>query len=243
MERAQLNLALGSSNRTFHYRPKTSDEGVIKQIFQQSDYNLGRLRRGNELTELCNRIAATRVPLVIDAGANIGASAVYFAYSFPKAQVVAIEPERSNFELLTANTAGTSVQCIHGALAAAPGRMDVVDTGEGFWGFRTAGAADAAAGKPGAESVDCVTINDIYAEHAGRCAPFMVKIDIEGGESDLFAANTEWVARTPLIIIELHDWMLTGSANSRTFLQCIAGHNRDFVHIGENVFSIDNDLK
>lgn len=70
----------------------------------------------------------------------------------------------------------------------------------------------------------------------------MVKIDIEGGESDLFSANTEWVAKTPLIIIELHDWLLTGTANSRTFLQCIAGHNRDFVHIGENVFSIDNDL-
>lgn len=242
MERAQLNLALGSSNRTFYFRPKTSDEGVINQIFKQSDYNLGRLRRGHQLTELCGRIAATRKPLIVDAGANIGASAVYFAYSFPQAQVVAIEPERSNFDLLTANTQGTSVQCIHGALAASPGRMDVVDTGEGYWGFRTAGPDDAAAGRQGAQSVECVTINDIYKSHARECAPFMVKIDIEGGESELFKANTEWVARTPLIIIELHDWMLTGSANSRTFLQCIAGHNRDFVHIGENVFSIDNDL-
>jgi hypothetical protein len=35
---------------------------------------------------------------------------------------------------------------------------------------------------------------------------------------------------------------MTGTANSRTFLQCIAAQNRDFVHIGENVFSIDNDM-
>lgn len=136
MERAQLNLALGSTNCTFFYWPKTSDEGVINQIFTQSDYNLGRLRRGNELTELCNRIAATRSPLIIDAGANIGASAVYFAYSFPKAQVVAIEPEQSNFDLLKANTEGTSVQCIHAALHATAGQVNVVDTGQGYWGFR-----------------------------------------------------------------------------------------------------------
>ncbi len=243
MDRAQINLALGSANRPFFFRPKTSDEGVIAQIFQKADYNLGRLRRGAELTARGSPAPDARQPLIIDAGANIGASAVYFAYSFPKAQVVAIEPERSNFELLEANTAGTTVQCIHAALAAKQGQVDVVDTGEGNWGFRTAGSGDAAiAGGKSAETVGCVTINDIYKSQSPRCAPFMVKIDIEGGESDLFSANTEWVAKTPLIIIELHDWLLTGTANSRTFLQCIAGHNRDFVHIGENIFSIDNDL-
>ena len=236
----QINLALGSANRPFHFRKGSSDEGVIKQIFTQGDYNFGRLRRGRELNDLYHRIATTKTPLIIDAGANIGASSIYFAYSFPKARVVAIEPEQSNFELLTANTTGAAVECVHGALASSPGRVGVVDAGEGYWGFRTG-----AAGTPGtadAPSVNCVTINDIYAAHAQDCAPFMAKIDIEGGESELFSANTEWVARTPLIVIELHDWLMTGTANSRTFLQCIAAQNRDFVHIGENVFSIDNDM-
>jgi FkbM family methyltransferase len=236
----QINLALGSANRPFHFRKGTSDEGVIKQIFTQNDYNFGRLRRGGELNDLYHRIAATKTPLIVDAGANIGASSVYFAYSFPKARVVAIEPEQSNFELLTANTTGVAVECVHGALASSRGRVGVVDVGEGYWGFRTGAAV--AAGQADAPSVDCVTINDIYAAHAQDCAPFMVKIDIEGGESELFSGNTEWVARTPLIVIELHDWLMTGTANSRTFLQCIAAQNRDFVHIGENVFSIDNEM-
>jgi hypothetical protein len=112
----------------------------------------------------------------------------------------------------------------------------VVDAGEGHWGYRTGVAA---AG--GLHPVQSVTINDIYASNSD-CAPFIVKIDIEGGEADLFSANTEWVAKTPLIIMELHDWMLTRSANSRTFLKCIAEHDRDFVHIGEHVFSIDNGM-
>lgn len=242
MERAQINLALGSANRAFHFRRGSSDEGVIKQIFTQADYNLGRLRRGKELNELYHRIAALRTPLIVDAGANIGASSIYFAYSFPKARVVAIEPEQSNFDLLQVNAAGAAIECIHGALASSPGQVGVVDVGEGFWGFRTGSVVTPDAGQQSPQSIGCVTINDIYKSHAQDCAPFMVKIDIEGGESEVFSGNTEWVAKTPLIIIELHDWLMTGTANSRTFLQCIAGHNRDFVHIGENVFSIDNDM-
>jgi FkbM family methyltransferase len=40
--------------------------------------------------------------------------------------------------------------------------------------------------------------------------------------------------------IELHDWMLPRKRNSRDFLTVIAGLDRDFVHIGQNVFSITN---
>lgn len=239
MDRATLNLALGSANRPFSFRPGTSDEGVIDQIFKQGDYNLGRLRRSPELSAFYNKIAASsKSPLIIDAGANIGASSIYFSYSFPKAQVVAIEPEPSNFYLLRTNTSGIPVECIHGALAAKPGLVGVVDTGEGFWGYRTTGTDGNSTG----QSVTCVTINDLYESKSQNCAPFIVKIDIEGAESDLFSAHTEWVAATPLIIIELHDWLLPGKANSRAFLQCISGFDRDFVYIGENIFSIDNNL-
>lgn len=241
MARTQINLALGSANRKFNFRSGTSDEGVIEEIFKKGDYNFGRLRRGAELTALYTRMSASRSPLIVDAGANIGASSVYFAYSFPQARVVAIEPADSNFELLVANSTDTTIECVHAALASNPGRVDLLDPGQGYWGFRTGTGASSAAGKT-VQSIGCVTINDIYKTHAHDCAPFMVKIDIEGGEDDLFSANTEWVADTPIILIELHDWMLTGSANSRTFLQCIAGLNRDFVHIGENIFSIDNDM-
>jgi hypothetical protein len=69
-----------------------------------------------------------------------------------------------------------------------------------------------------------------------------VKIDIEGAEAELFSANTEWVDQTPLIIIELHDWLLSRQGISRNFLRCVSSLDRDFVHIGENIFSVKNDL-
>ena len=43
--------------------------------------------------------------VVVDAGANIGLSTVFFANKFPQAKIVAIEPEPSNFAMLRDNVA------------------------------------------------------------------------------------------------------------------------------------------
>jgi hypothetical protein len=88
-----------------------------------------------------------------------------------------------------------------------------------------------------------IAIDDILLEVAcRRCVPFIVKVDIEGGECEFFSQNTSWIHRFPLLIVELHDWMLPGSANSATFLKAVGDSGRDFVLAGENVFSISNSL-
>jgi hypothetical protein len=127
---------------------------------------------------------------------------------------------------------------LQGALSSARGRARLVDPGVGHWGYRTE-ATQTSDGN----SVPRFTVNDIYQQCDAICFPFIVKVDIEGGEADLFSVNTEWVARTPLLIVELHDWMLPRSANSRAFLRCISQLDRDFIYnIGEDVYSIANDL-
>jgi hypothetical protein len=74
------------------------------------------------------------------------------------------------------------------------------------------------------------------------CEPFICKIDIEGAESELFSKNTEWLSRFPVVIIELHDWRFAGEAPSRNFIRTIAHLDRDFVLLGESVWSIANRL-
>ena len=89
--------------------------------------------------------------------------------------------------------------------------------------------------------VAIISVSRTVAENiAAGFMPFVAKIDIEGGESELFAPPTDWVDQFPLLIEELHDWLLSGQGMSRSFLKCIAGLNRDFAHIGENIFSIRN---
>ena len=72
--------------------------------------------------------------------------------------------------------------------------------------------------------------------------PFIVKIDIEGGEDNLFSMNTNWVEEIPMVIIELHDWLLPKQKTSMNFLKTISELDRDFNIKGENIFSIKNKL-
>lgn len=241
-EYSAVNILSGNSTtRKLYFRAKTSDELVINQVFQKRPYDLGRLSRSAELKVYLDRKkSAGKLPLIVDAGANIGASSVFFTSLVPDSQVVAIEPDPGNFKLLALNSNGLRIEPVEAALSSAHGHVRLVDPGQGHGAYRTE-ALNGAEKKDG--QIRCVTIDDIYQQHSGQCFPFIVKVDIEGGEADLFSANTEWVKQTPVLIIELHDWMLTKSARSQAFLRCISTLDRDFVYTGgEDIFSIANDL-
>jgi len=231
-----INIRLGGAGeRAFRHRGTPADLGVIEQVLQLQEYSLERLRRGAELHALYEVMAGgTGRPLILDAGANIGASVVYFSVMFPRAHIVALEPARNNFEVLQANVAGVDLDARCAAIGATRGEAGLVDPGEGEWGYRT--VADA-----GGVRVPVVAAAQLVAEkRAQGFEPFIAKIDIEGGEAELFSRDTGWVDEFPLLVIELHDWLLPESGNSRNFLRCIAGLDRDFVYVGENVFSIRN---
>lgn len=226
---AERNL---SSGRTFSYRDSYADRGVVHQVFVEHDYNIRRLRRFGEIERFYQDCAA---PLIVDCGANIGASAVWFSQEFPKAKTVAIEPDAQNFKFLAENSGGLNVQPVLGAIAGKPGVLRLVDPGEGEWGYRTMGE-----GIPLGE-VRAYSIGEVLSL-APEFVPFILKVDIEGAEEDLFREEAEIFGRFPLVIIELHDWMLPRGGTSRPFLEWHIGRDRDFVHHGENVFSICNEL-
>ena len=220
--------------RGFHFRNSDADRGVIQQIFQRDDYALGRLARGGELQAWYDdAVRRGDRPLILDAGANIGASAVWFSFTFPQARIVAIEPDAGNFELLVRNTAGLNVDARKAALASCAGTASLVDPGQGEWGYRTVSSKDGTIEQLAAESLVGELARDGYA-------PFIAKIDIEGGEGELFSQRVEWIDLFPLVIVELHDWLLPRGGTARPFLKCMAERDRDFVYLGENVFSIRN---
>ena len=241
-----MALQIGLFAREFYFRPDSSDIGAILQIFNDGAYDLRKLRRHPELMDFarCNMITGKR-PLIVDAGANIGASAVYFSTECPDALVLAIEPDAMNFQLLVENTKDLSVKALHCAISANLMRVRVVDVGEGYMGYRTESCLNPVSSD---QIVSCVTMNELYDAHQTDCFPFIVKIDIEGAEKELFSESTEWVAKTPLIIIELHDWLMPKQNTAISFLKCIANQNRDFVtlpypSVSENIFSIANNLE
>jgi len=237
-----MTLSIAGHRRKLYYRAGTSDERVIDQIFCNQDYDLRRLRRFPEIIDFLTLAKGHgKRPLIVDAGANIGASTIYFAANIPDGLIVAIEPEVHNYCLLVENTRMLRVEPFQAAVSANTTKLRVVDPGEGYWGYRT----EPLKGDESDESDDVTSIvmSDIFARHGRTCFPFIVKIDIEGAEADLFSDNIEWVARTPIIIVELHDWLLPKKGIGHTFLRAIAFLDRDFIHIGENIFSIENNLQ
>jgi hypothetical protein len=159
----------GVSQELF-FREGTSDYSCLEQVFSSQHYSTEHFRRNPDLLDLVRRRRADgKRPLIVDAGANIGASAAFFAMTYPTARIVAIEPEANNFALLLKNTKGLNVECLNAGLASSPGRLRVIDPGEHEWGFRTEATHDDS-------GIPSVTIADIYRRECGSgdAFPFIV---------------------------------------------------------------------
>ncbi len=73
-------------------RPGTSDLAVFWQIFVDREYRC------------LDQVKQAR--FILDCGANVGYSAVYFLTRFPEAVLIAVEPDPDNCAMLGANLAG-----------------------------------------------------------------------------------------------------------------------------------------
>lgn len=233
-----LRLQFEGGERRFYWRPQSEgDKGVIQQIFANRDYDLSTFPQWADVQRVVNREREMgRRPLVLDAGANIGASCVHFAMAFPGAHVVGVEPEPGNCNLLSMNCEALSVDLIEGAIGSETTKMFLIDPGLSDWGFRVQEESGA---KP--YQVDVFTVPEILSRYSSSTYfPFICKIDIEGGEGSLFEKNVDWINDFTVLIIELHDWLFPGKAVSRTFLRAIGNGNFDFLYRGENVFCFNN---
>ncbi len=207
---------------------------TLTQVFYNNDYELSRLTRWSDLKWQYDSILKKGLrPLIVDCGGNIGLATKYFSITFPEAKIYCIEPDAENIRKARGNNTNNDVEFIEAAIGCAGSKGRLVDPGLGNWGYRVEYDEEG--------TVEITTIGEIVrgCEVYGF-APFLVKIDIEGYENDLFSSNTEWVDLFPLLVVELHDWMLPGEANSRAFLSVISKLDRDFVFHGENVYSISN---
>ena len=60
--------------------------------------------------ELYRFKTTSAIPLILDCGANIGISTLYFKWAYPQARVVVFEPDSANFQLLSQNCTKNGLQ-------------------------------------------------------------------------------------------------------------------------------------
>ena len=214
-----------------------NDSSTLDEVFSKYGYRLDGMARTDDIYNEYNKIIAIgKKPLIIDCGANIGAATYFFSYEFPKAIVVGVELEHSNFKLAIKNNADNpNVKSIHAAIGPEKGSVDIANPDEiNKDAFRTKLNSENGIG-----SIQMISISNIKELYPDTI-PFITKVDIEGFENQLFSKNTQWMNEFYLIALEVHDWMLPRQAISKNFLNEHSKESRDFYLRGDTIFSIKN---
>ena len=199
-----------------------SDIRVFKQIFVDNEYD------SLNLPETANTI--------VDLGANIGLSALFFLKKYPNAHIIAVEPDTVNFEFMKRNLEDYSnhVALLQAAIWPSDGVVSFVEHDEsneglGAWGYRTETLTE------GAEaSVSAISIPTLMNQFSMDFIDIL-KVDIEGAEYELFEKDYEsWLDKVGLIIIETHDRF---KPNSEAMVRnALNGRFTELPQKGENLF-------
>jgi FkbM family methyltransferase len=172
-------------------RMGTSDLACYRQVIESEDYDFPYPKT---------------VRTIIDAGAYVGFSAIFFARKYPDAVILAIEPDAENFTQLQRNTrAFPQITPIQAAVWGETKQLSVVDTGGREWGFQTVDTTPTRS-----RSVVPALAMETLVETYGIERVDILKVDIEGAERQVFAHADGWIDRVSSIVIELHDRFAPG---------------------------------
>lgn len=179
------------SRHPLYIRLNSSDVSVFRQVFMDREY------------EIADSVAL-RNGWLIDGGANIGLTSVYFADRHPEARICAVEPDAANFDMLRANTAAyPNVRLVRGALWDHDGAVRIARPDDKEWAFRVEEAAPVEADIP-AMRVSTL-LRDIGADRVA-----LLKLDIEGAEQVVLQDAAGWIDGVDNIVIELHETLRPG---------------------------------
>lgn len=181
--------------------------GVHIDMFVPSkeDY-IQKYIRGHRLSPSHDMLMAVlpyipRAPVVVDLGAHIGTTVMWFYQYADASRIIAVEPNCAVFDILKKNIEINGLQEVILPVNKAVGDEEgfvsmaftkAVNTGNTIF-------AECPDGTPNA--VQCTTVDSIIAndQHVD-----LMKIDVEGGELRVLKGARETIARTrPIIIIEI----------------------------------------
>jgi FkbM family methyltransferase len=150
---------------------------------------------------------------VIDAGANIGYTAILFANWWPESKIISIEPDNENYEFTLINTKHYPNITVLNAglwnkeidLKIEAGQEDGFVVREIEKGQHTLHPENLTKG---------ISIDQIMTQYQFPRIDFL-KMNIEGSEKEVFQENFEnWLPQTKVMLIELHDGKNSGCSST-----------------------------
>ncbi len=142
--------------------------------------------------------ASTASPKILDLGANVGVSVLFFKWLYPQAQIVAFEADPQIYAYLTRNIHGNGYQDVQLINRAAwDENTELTFATEGADGGHLAHTAGAPAAVIQVPAVD-------MAEHLRTHSYDFIKMDIEGAEERVLPACLPYLDQTTFLFVEYH---------------------------------------
>lgn len=205
----------------------SSDYDVLRQVIFEAEYQTA-------CTALELNFKPTEAVRIVDAGANIGLTSLFFAKYFSESIVYSIEPEPGNFQMLLMNVkAWSNINPINKALSAEKGKNFVLGNSlrDGSDWART--TQESATG-----TIMGITLEELLIKNEGFFD--ILKIDIEGAERFIFdnQVNQDFLNNTRVLVIEIHD-----EFNIRTSIyQILRNRGFNILEQGELTIGINTKL-
>ena len=210
----QFALRSSSSRTPVYARYGSSDLDVFEQIFVKQTYRC--------------LLDVSEPKLIVDCGANVGYSSVYFLSRFPEAHVVAIEPDLDNYSMCQKNLSpyAERVTLLRAGIWTHDAPLIVCrgQYGDGReWAVQVRECQEGET--PEVYGRDIGTV----LRESGFQAIDILKIDIEGAERTFFSGIRHiWLDQVCNIAIELHDTMCEA-----VFFTALSRYRYDLSRSGE----------
>lgn len=211
----------------FFIKKDSSDSRVFEQIILDEEYKtvVEEIRKRN-----------IKVETILDLGANIGLSSIYLSAHLSPSKIIALEPSSITFNRLERNVEHiASIKCIQKGIWSKNTflKPDVSFRDGEDWSFRlveTSVKQEAI--------LEAVGLDDLMKDEQMSQID-LLKIDIEGGEVELFKSNhLPWLQKTKIIALEIHDEFECRMDIERKLVE----HGYEIFHSGELTIGFNKKL-
>ncbi len=179
--------------------PDQAGESVLAEIFKEREYKIAE-----------PVITLAKEP-ILDVGAHVGLFSMYARILNPDVLICALEPEKNNFELLQANIKENKLKNIKVSNLALGGRTEKINLiiSSDSHNHHLQGAPEIIKEKVEESAIQLVqsySLRDFLNQEKINFIS-LLKMDIEGGEYDVFSACMPAdFARIKYVIMEYHNY-------------------------------------